>query len=74
MFNYFSDNIYIQMASGTKEMITETTKIKTKFPVIPGTKPSIRNAQLLISTGILSLDNIIGLCTCAILFFVFFTK
>lgn len=57
------------MASGTKEMITETTKVKTKFPMIPGTKPSIRNAQLLISTGIISLDNIVGLCIHAILFF-----
>lgn len=47
------------MASHTKE----TTKVKTKFPTIPGTKPSIRNAQLLISTGILPLDNIIGSCT-----------
>ncbi|KAL6427987.1 hypothetical protein ACFW04_008412 [Cataglyphis niger] len=47
------------MASGTKEIITETTKVKSKFPMIPGTKPSIRNAQLLISTGIISLDNIV---------------
>lgn len=52
------------MASDTKE----TIKVKTRFPAIPGTKPSIRNAQLLISTGILSLDDIIGLCACAILF------
>lgn len=48
------------MASDTKEMITGVTKVKTKFPTIPGTKPSIKNAQLLISTGIPSLDNIIG--------------
>lgn len=32
----------------------------TKVPYIPGTKPSIKNAQLLISTGITSLDSIIG--------------
>ncbi|XP_029173437.1 elongator complex protein 4 [Nylanderia fulva] len=48
------------MASDTKGIITGATKVKTKFPVIPGTKPSIKNAQLLISTGIPSLDNIIG--------------
>ncbi|XP_076626151.1 elongator complex protein 4 isoform X1 [Colletes latitarsis] len=32
----------------------------TRFPFIPGTKPSIKNSQLLISTGIPSLDHIIG--------------
>lgn len=32
----------------------------SKFPFIPGTKPSIKNSQLLISTGIPSLDHIIG--------------
>lgn len=40
------------MASGTRP--------KVKVPIVPGTKPSIQNAQLLISTGIPSLDNIIG--------------
>ncbi|KAL6256925.1 hypothetical protein P5V15_011860 [Pogonomyrmex californicus] len=34
--------------------------LKAKLPVIPGTKPSLRNSQLLISTGIPSLDNTIG--------------
>lgn len=33
----------------------------TRFPFIPGTKPSIKNSQLLISTGIPSLDHLIGL-------------
>ncbi|XP_031849119.1 elongator complex protein 4 [Nomia melanderi] len=32
----------------------------SKFPFIPGTKPSIKNSQLLISSGIPSLDHIIG--------------
>ncbi|XP_033339952.1 elongator complex protein 4 [Megalopta genalis] len=32
----------------------------SRFPFIPGTKPSIKNSQLLISTGIPSLDHIIG--------------
>ncbi|XP_054015423.1 elongator complex protein 4 isoform X1 [Hylaeus anthracinus] len=32
----------------------------TRFPFIPGTKPSIKNSQLLISTGIHSLDHVIG--------------
>ncbi|XP_020285862.1 elongator complex protein 4 [Pseudomyrmex gracilis] len=41
-------------------MASSTTKIKTKLPAIPGTKPSVKNAQLLISTGIPFLDNIIG--------------
>lgn len=40
------------MASGSK-------KIK-KLPPIPGTKPSTHNAQLFISTGIPSLDHVIG--------------
>lgn len=31
-----------------------------RIPFIPGTKPSIKNSQLLISTGIPSLDHIIG--------------
>ncbi|XP_034946631.1 elongator complex protein 4 [Chelonus insularis] len=33
---------------------------KNKLKSIPGTKPSLKNAQLLISTGIPSLDNLIG--------------
>ncbi|KZC10163.1 PREDICTED: elongator complex protein 4 [Dufourea novaeangliae] len=32
----------------------------TRFPFIPGTKPSIKNSQLLISSGIPSLDHILG--------------
>jgi len=36
------------------------TKLKTRLPIIPGTRPSLRNSQLLISTGIPSLDNTIG--------------
>ncbi|XP_018353520.1 PREDICTED: elongator complex protein 4 [Trachymyrmex septentrionalis] len=36
------------------------TRLKTRFPVIPGTRPSLRNSQLLISTGIPSLDSSIG--------------
>ncbi|XP_067215045.1 elongator complex protein 4 isoform X2 [Linepithema humile] len=41
-------------------MASNATKTKSKFPTIPGTKPSVKNAQLLISTGIPALDNIIG--------------
>ncbi|XP_012255806.2 elongator complex protein 4 [Athalia rosae] len=33
---------------------------KAKIPVIPGTKPSIQNAQLLVSTGVPSLDHVVG--------------
>lgn len=33
----------------------------SRIPFIPGTKPSIKNSQLLVSTGIPSLDHIIGL-------------
>jgi len=36
------------------------TKLKTRLPIIPGTRPSLRNLQLLISTGIPSLDSTIG--------------
>ena len=32
----------------------------SKFPSIPGTKPSLYNFQLLSSTGISSLDNLLG--------------
>ncbi|XP_033354470.1 elongator complex protein 4 [Bombus vosnesenskii] len=32
----------------------------SRIPFIPGTKPSIKNSQLLVSTGIPSLDHIIG--------------
>jgi len=31
-----------------------------KFPAIPGTKPSLYNFQLLSSTGIPALDNLLG--------------
>ncbi|XP_015117260.1 elongator complex protein 4 [Diachasma alloeum] len=41
-------------------MASNTGKGKVKIPAVPGTKPSIKNAQLLVSTGIPSLDNIIG--------------
>ncbi|XP_011298792.1 elongator complex protein 4 [Fopius arisanus] len=41
-------------------MASNLPKAKVKIPSIPGTKPSTQNAQLLISTGIPSLDNIIG--------------
>ncbi|KAI4501778.1 hypothetical protein M0802_003113 [Mischocyttarus mexicanus] len=41
-------------------MALESTKSKSRIPYIPGTKPSIKNAQLLVSTGIPSLDHTIG--------------
>lgn len=41
-------------------MALNTTKSSTRIPFVPGTKPSIKNSQLLISTGIPSLDHIIG--------------
>lgn len=47
-------------------MASGAAKVKSKIPVIAGTKPSVKNAQLLISTGIPSLDHIIGLLTCII--------
>ncbi|XP_076230761.1 elongator complex protein 4 [Calliopsis andreniformis] len=37
-----------------------STAKSSRFPFIPGTKPSIKNSQLLISTGIPALDHIIG--------------
>ena len=36
-------------------------KIAKPLPSIPGTKPATRNAQLLVSTGIPSLDHFIGM-------------
>lgn len=41
-------------------MATEISKSKTRIPYIPGTKLSIKNAQLRVSTGIPSLDHTIG--------------
>lgn len=40
-------------------MASSTHKSK-KSPPIPGTKPSIQNAQLLVSTGVPTLDHVIG--------------
>ncbi|XP_011861004.1 PREDICTED: elongator complex protein 4 [Vollenhovia emeryi] len=48
------------MASDAKRTILGGIKPKTKLPVILGTKPSLRNSQLLVSTGIPSLDSTIG--------------
>lgn len=48
------------MASDVKRTISDGPKPKTRLPTIPGTKPSLRNSQLLISTGIPSLDSTIG--------------
>ncbi|KAG7204657.1 hypothetical protein KM043_005072 [Ampulex compressa] len=41
-------------------MASENVRSKTRIPMIPGTKPSIKNAQLLVSTGMPSLDRLIG--------------
>lgn len=41
-------------------MALNTAKGNTRVPFIPGTRPSIKNAQLLASTGIPSLDQTIG--------------
>lgn len=48
------------MASDVKRTILDGTKPKTKLPIISGTRPSLRNSLLLISTGIPSLDSAIG--------------
>ncbi|KAL0129097.1 hypothetical protein PUN28_004053 [Cardiocondyla obscurior] len=48
------------MASDAKTTILSGSKPKTKLPTISGTRPSLRNSQLLISTGIPSLDSTIG--------------
>lgn len=42
------------------KMILGGAKLKSRLPEIPGTRPSLRNSQLLISTGIPSLDSTIG--------------
>lgn len=41
-------------------MALDGSKSKSRIPYIPGTKPSIKNSQLLVSTGIPSLDHTIG--------------
>ncbi|NP_001088363.1 elongator complex protein 4 [Xenopus laevis] len=35
-------------------------KVRGKFPALPGTRPSVHNGQLLVSTGVPSLDHILG--------------
>lgn len=47
------------MASSVKRTLGES-KPKSRLPTISGTRPSLRNSQLLISTGIPSLDSTIG--------------
>ncbi|XP_076767165.1 elongator complex protein 4 [Xylocopa sonorina] len=37
-----------------------STSKGSRIPFIPGTKPSVKNSQLLVSTGIPSLDHILG--------------
>lgn len=57
--NYISDNIS-WLTLDAEKMSLGGVKLKTKLPTIPGTKPSLRNSQLLISSGIPSLDSTIG--------------
>ncbi|XP_053304841.1 elongator complex protein 4 [Spea bombifrons] len=35
-------------------------KVRGKFPAIPGCRPSVQNGQLLISSGVPSLDHVLG--------------
>nr|CAD7426180.1 unnamed protein product [Timema monikensis] len=42
------------------QVISFQKKVKSKVPSLPGSKLSIHNAQLLISSGVPSLDYIIG--------------
>nr|CAD7447103.1 unnamed protein product [Timema bartmani] len=44
----------------TSQVTSFQKKVKSKVPSIPGSKLSIHNAQLLISSGVPSLDYIIG--------------
>lgn len=48
------------MDSTKNESNTEKV-VKSRVLSIPGTKPNVQNAQLLISTGIPSLDILIGI-------------
>jgi len=48
------------MALDAKKIILDGLGAKTRLPTISGTRPSLRNSQLLISTGIPSLDSTIG--------------
>lgn len=59
MFKYFLKIIFQIMASDAKKIL-DGAKPKTKLPTIPGTRPSLKNSQVLISTGIPSLDSTIG--------------
>ena len=56
---------YVNKLLPTSDMTSSTKcsfqkKSKAKALQIPGTKPSLHNNQLLVSTGIPSLDNLIG--------------
>lgn len=42
-------------------MSSNVSVVKSQVPNIPGTKPATRNAQLLVSSGIPSLDHFIGM-------------
>ena len=46
------------METGAKTRFQK--KGASKFPTIPGTKPSLYNYQLLSSTGVPALDNLLG--------------
>ncbi|XP_033217083.1 elongator complex protein 4 isoform X2 [Belonocnema kinseyi] len=53
------NKLYVQSEQSALLMASGFVKGK-KLPLIPGTKPSTHNAQLLVSTGIPSLDHVIG--------------
>ena len=65
-YNHFHAD-YVNLLPGTMSRSAENLKARgfhkkgAKANIIPGTKPSIHNSTLLVSTGVPSLDALIGM-------------
>lgn len=53
-------SIYSKRLSMTSQQTAFQKKMKSKVPNIPGSRLSVQNAQLLVSSGVPSFDNVIG--------------
>jgi hypothetical protein len=53
-------SIYNKHLSMTSQQTAFQKKTKSKVPYIPGSRLSIQNAQLLVSSGVPSFDYVIG--------------
>jgi hypothetical protein len=53
-------SIYNKRLSMTSQQTAFQKKMKSKVPYIPGSRLSVQNAQLLVSSGVPSFDYVIG--------------